>query len=55
MKGRYAELSDREDLWDLLIVYTLNRVRRHFRTDKAQKRQADSGQLLELSGALCAV
>ncbi|MFN5732457.1 MAG: ECF-type sigma factor, partial [Planctomyces sp.] len=52
MAGRYGELNDREDLWNLLIVYTLNRVRRHFRDSTAQKRQLERGELVELSGEL---
>lgn len=52
MTGRYAELNDREDLWNLLIVYTLNRVRRHFRDSAAQKRQRGQGEVIELSGEL---
>ncbi len=52
MGGRYSELNDREDLWNLLIVYTLNRVRRHFRDSTAQKRQLEMGELVELSGEL---
>lgn len=52
MTGRYGELNDREDLWNLLIVYTLNRVRRHFRDSTAQKRQLERGEPVELSGEL---
>lgn len=52
MAGRYGELNDRDDLWSLLIVYTLNRVRRHFRDSTAQKRRLIKGGLIELSGEL---
>lgn len=42
MSGGYPDLGDRDDLWNLLIVYTLNRVRRHFRASNAQKRRPES-------------
>jgi hypothetical protein len=49
MTGRYPELGNRADLWNLLIVYTLNRVRRHFRDSSAQKRLPECGKVIEFS------
>jgi hypothetical protein len=59
MDGKYPDIDDRRHLWRLLIVSTLNRVRRHYRDIHAQKRSIDklaskpvSGRtmLMELSG-----
>lgn len=36
--GRYPLLDDRQQLWDLLVVFTLNRIRKHLRSCSAQKR-----------------
>ncbi len=49
--GRYQELANREQLWDLLAVFTLNRVRKHIRACNTLKRSDPSGSREELSGA----
>ena len=36
--GRYPLLDDRQQLWDLLVVFTLNRIRKHLRACNSQKR-----------------
>ena len=36
--GRYPNLDDREQLWDLLAVFTLNRIRKHLRACNTIKR-----------------
>ena len=38
MAGRYEEVAGRRELWDLLITCTLNRIRKHLRTQRTQKR-----------------
>ncbi|MFM8251460.1 MAG: ECF-type sigma factor [Planctomycetota bacterium] len=47
MDGRYPDLENREDLWRLLFVATLNRVRRHYRDLKTQKRSHEATSSLE--------
>jgi hypothetical protein len=39
--GRYPLLDDRQQLWDLLVVFTLNRIRKHLRACSAHKRASD--------------
>lgn len=36
--GNYPDLDDRQQLWDLLVVYTLNRIRKHLRECNRNKR-----------------
>jgi len=36
--GNYPDLDDRQQLWDLLVVYTLNRIRKHLRECNRTKR-----------------
>lgn len=36
--GDYPDLDDRQQLWDLLVVYTLNRIRNHIRECNRIKR-----------------
>jgi hypothetical protein len=59
MNGKYPDIEDRRDLWRLLLVSTLNRVRRHYRDSRTLKRsvnelvtqdQSRRRLLLELSG-----
>lgn len=45
--GRYPDLDNREQLWDLLVVFTLNRIRKHFRACNTLKRSAPHGSVLE--------
>jgi DNA-directed RNA polymerase specialized sigma24 family protein len=48
MSGRYREIEGRRELWDLLITCTLNRIRKHLRSQRTQKRtppgERSSGQ-----------
>jgi len=41
MNGKYPDIEDRRDLWRLLLVSTLNRVRRHHRDSHALKRSVN--------------
>lgn len=41
MNGKYPDIEDRRDLWRLLLVSTLNRVRRHYRDRHTFKRSAN--------------
>ena len=59
MNGKYPDIEDRRDLWRLLLVSTLNRVRRHYRDSRTLKRsvnelvtqdQTRRRLLLEISG-----
>lgn len=59
MDGKYPNIDDRNNLWRLLLVATLNRVRRHYRDIHALKRSVDKlaskpvtgrKMLMELSG-----
>jgi hypothetical protein len=45
--GRYPDLDDREQLWDLLVVFTLNRIRKHLRACSTLKRSAAEADVLE--------
>jgi len=36
--GNYPDLDDRQQLWDILVVYTLNRIRKHLRECNRTKR-----------------
>ena len=36
--GRYPQLRDRDDLWKLLVTYTVHKVSKQFRRQRAQKR-----------------
>ena len=36
--GNYPDLDDRQQLWDLLVVYTLHRIRKHLRECNRTKR-----------------
>ena len=36
--GRYPDIDDREQLWGLVVVYTLNRIRNHLRSCNTLKR-----------------
>jgi DNA-directed RNA polymerase specialized sigma24 family protein len=36
--GCYPDLDDREQLWDILVVFTLNRIRKHLRACNTLKR-----------------
>lgn len=49
--GRYQELANRDQLWDLLAVFTLNRIRKHLRACNTLKRSGQSGSRVEISGA----
>lgn len=40
--GKYPEIDNREDLWGLLYIATVNRVRQHYRELNALKRSHDS-------------
>jgi hypothetical protein len=59
MNGKYPDIEDRRDLWRLLLVSTLNRVRRHHRDSHTLKRsvnelvtqdQSRRRLILEISG-----
>ncbi|MFM2218809.1 MAG: hypothetical protein RL240_3127 [Planctomycetota bacterium] len=41
MNGKYPDIEDRRDLWRLLLVSTLNRVRRHHRDSHTLKRSVN--------------
>lgn len=45
--GRYPNLDDRQQLWDLLVVFTLNRIRKHLRACNALKRSGCEVSLLK--------
>jgi DNA-directed RNA polymerase specialized sigma24 family protein len=48
---RYPALNDRHDLWNLLLAITLNKVRRHARHERAQRRGGGQvGSLADLPG-----
>lgn len=47
VNGHYPDLDDREQLWDLLVVFTLNRIRKHLRSSNALKRSAVEADVLE--------
>ncbi len=51
-RGRYPQLDNREDLWRLLVVITLRKVRRQIGRQAAQKR--GSGRLLGESDLVAA-
>ena len=38
LEGKYPQLENRDDLWKLLLVSMINRVRSHYRSINAQKR-----------------
>ncbi len=44
--GKYPDIDGREGLWKLLLVSTINRVRRHHRDSNAQKRPRYSSRPL---------
>jgi hypothetical protein len=52
MSGRYGQLSDRSELWDLLITCTLNKIRNHIRSQRALKRQSRGDRLMFQDDAL---
>lgn len=45
--GYYPNLDDREQLWDLLVVFTLNRIRKHLRACNTLKRSGLNSQVFE--------
>jgi DNA-directed RNA polymerase specialized sigma24 family protein len=45
--GCYPNLDDREQLWDLLVVFTLNRIRKHLRACNTLKRSGRHSQIFE--------
>jgi hypothetical protein len=45
--GCYPNLDDREQLWDLLVVFTLNRIRKHLRACNTLKRSGLHTQVFE--------
>lgn len=47
--GCYPNLDDREQLWDLLVVFTLNRIRKHLRACNRLKRSGQHSQVFEFS------
>ena len=47
--GCYPNLDDREQLWDLLVVFTLNRIRKHLRACNRLKRSGLHTQVFEFS------
>jgi len=47
--GCYPNLDDREQLWDLLAVFTLNRIRKHLRACNRLKRSGQHSQVFEFS------
>jgi hypothetical protein len=46
-QGCYPHLDDREQLWDLLVVFTLNRIRKHLRACNTLKRLGLYSQVFE--------
>ena len=46
-RGCYPNLDDREQLWDLLVVFTLNRIRKHLRACNTLKRSGLHRQVFE--------
>ena len=47
-EGKYDEIADRDQLWKLAAVITLNKARNRARYEKAEKR-VERGQQIELS------
>lgn len=47
MDGKFAGIENRGELWNLLFVATINRVRRHYRDLSAQKRPRFSSHNLD--------
>jgi hypothetical protein len=47
--GCYPNLDDREQLWDLLVVFTLNRIRKQLRACNRLKRSGLHSQVFEFS------
>ena len=47
--GRYPNLDDREQLWDLLVVFTLNRIRKHLRACNTFKRSGPPADHLKFN------
>jgi DNA-directed RNA polymerase specialized sigma24 family protein len=47
--GRYPNLDDREQLWALLVVFTINRIRKHLRSCSAQKRAGSHRSVFEFT------
>ena len=55
MNGRYPDMDNRQELWQLLIVSIRNRVRRHFRDIHTQKRMVNEKGLLLMQDRLNAI
>lgn len=51
VQGGYPSLDDREQLWDLLVVFTLNRIRKHLRACNTLKRSGLFSQVFEFRQA----
>ena len=52
MNGRYPDMDNRQELWQLLIVSIRNRVQRHFRDIHTQKRMVNEKGLLVMQDRL---